>query len=156
MMPERCFEQICLLLFAVMAMCAPAISQPAVINAKVVDVASGDTIVIRDYRNEQHKVRLEGIEAPAPADNLGQRARAYLSALVNGKYVRIVSIKYDLSGMLVGKVLLKRRDICLEMVIAGFARHFSGFAHKQSPEDFLLFEAAEKNAKRAKFNIWAP
>jgi endonuclease YncB( thermonuclease family) len=131
----------------------PAFGQPEVINAKVVSVETGDTIVIRDFRNREHKLRLKGIAAPD--GEVAERSRNYLSTLVSGKYVRIVRTKYDREGLLVGKATFRGRDISLEMVIAGMARHFTGYAHDQPEEERQFYKAAESNARKSGFNIWA-
>jgi endonuclease YncB( thermonuclease family) len=135
--------------------CSTASGQAKVINARVIDVEDGNTILIKDFRNEEHKLRLKCIESPGLSEPFGSGAREYLSRLVGGKWVRVVATRYDRQGRFIGKVLLKGRDISLEMVIAGFAKHYWGFGHDQTPQDRALFEAAEKNAMRSKFNIWS-
>ena len=62
-----------------------AISQAAMIIGKVVSVADGDTITVLDADKTQHKIRLNGIDAPEKAQPFGQRSKQSLSDLVFGK-----------------------------------------------------------------------
>src|SRR5829696_5782333 len=105
-----------LAIFAGLLAVVPAAAQPKVINAQVLGVRDADTITIRDFRGERHQVRLRGVIARATTREVAGAAREYLSALTNGKWVRISNIKYDRRGVLVGKVMQQGRDISLEMV----------------------------------------
>jgi len=154
--PFSVFARVLLLSAAAnLFLCLSVWSQPPVINAKVVGVVDGDTIVIEDRKRRKYQVRLKNIDAPELAQNFGQQAKGHLSALVMGAWVRIVSNHYDKEGNLVGRVLRKRQDVALEMVIGGLAWHFFGFAHGQSIAERRFYEAAEQNARRSKFNIWS-
>jgi endonuclease YncB( thermonuclease family) len=55
----------------------------------VVGVSDGDTITILDSGNRQHKIRLEGIDAPESNQGYGSRAKQCLSDLVFGKTVTV-------------------------------------------------------------------
>ena len=55
------------------------------ITGKVVSVADGDTITVLDADKTQHKIRLNGIDAPEKALPFGQRSKQSLSDLVFGK-----------------------------------------------------------------------
>jgi endonuclease YncB( thermonuclease family) len=63
--------------------------QPQTITGKVVGVSDGDTITILDSGNRQHKIRLEGIDAPESNQGYGSRAKQCLSDLVFGKTVTV-------------------------------------------------------------------
>lgn len=47
---------------------------------RVVKVSDGDTITLLDDRNNQHKIRLNGIDAPEKSQAFGQKSRAHLSS----------------------------------------------------------------------------
>ena len=51
----------------------------------VVSVADGDTITVLDGDSVQHKIRLEGIDAPERRQPFGTRSRQNMSDLVFGK-----------------------------------------------------------------------
>jgi endonuclease YncB( thermonuclease family) len=83
-----------------------ASAQQQSITGKVVGVSDGDTITVLDASNRQHKVRLEGIDAPESAQDYGSRAKQSLSDLVFGKTVTVISSKKDKYGRVLGKVTL--------------------------------------------------
>lgn len=58
---------------------------------RVVGVADGDTVTVLDGMNEQHKIRLMGIDAPEKKQAFGSRSKQALSALV---FNREVSVEY--------------------------------------------------------------
>jgi endonuclease YncB( thermonuclease family) len=45
------------------------------LQGKVVHVADGDTITVLDTNNTQHKIRLQGIDAPEKAQAFGQKSK---------------------------------------------------------------------------------
>ncbi len=52
------------------------------LKGRVVKVADGDTITILDAGNNQHKIRLNGIDVPEKSQAFGQKSREHLSSLV--------------------------------------------------------------------------
>jgi hypothetical protein len=67
-------------------------------------VADGDTITVLDADRQQHKIRLQGIDAPEKAQPFGQRSKESMSTLVFGKDVRVEWEKRDKYKRIVGKV----------------------------------------------------
>ena len=59
------------------------------LQGKVVSVADGDTIKVLDATNTQHKIRLQGINAPEKAQAFGQKSKQSLHQLVHSKQVTI-------------------------------------------------------------------
>ena len=57
----------------------------------MVGVADGDTLTVLDGKNEPHKIRLSGIDAPEKSQTYGQRSKQSLSALA---YSRSVSVEW--------------------------------------------------------------
>lgn len=94
------------------------------ISGKVVKIADGDTITILDEQNVQHKIRLQGIDAPEHKQDFGEVSRQHLASLVFGKYVKVEYGKADQYGRLVGKVWVDGNDECLEQLKAGLAWHY--------------------------------
>ena len=93
-----------------------AAGQPQTITGKVVAIADGDTITVLDASNRQHKIRLDGIDAPESSQDFGSRAKQSLSDLVFSKTVTVISSKKDRYGRTLGKVMLDKRDINLEQI----------------------------------------
>jgi endonuclease YncB( thermonuclease family) len=102
-------------LFAAL-LCLSAAAQPQTITGKVVAIADGDTLTVLDASNRQHKIRLDGIDAPESSQDWGSRAKQSLSDLVFGKTVTVISSKKDRYGRTLGKVMLDKRDINLEQI----------------------------------------
>ena len=96
------------------------------ITGKVVGVSDGDTITVLDEQKRQHKVRLEGIDAPESSQDFGQRAKQSLSDLVFGKTVTVISSKKDKYGRTLGKVTLDGKDINQEQIDRGMAWFYRG------------------------------
>ena len=86
------------------------------ITGKVVGVSEGDTITVLDAKRRQHKIRLEGIDAPESNQDYGSRAKQSLSDLVFGRVVTVISSKWDKYGRVLGKVTLDGKDINQEQI----------------------------------------
>ena len=97
-------------------LCLSAAAQPQTITGKVVGVSDGDTITVLDGQKRQHKVRLNGIDAPESSQDFGSRAKQSLSDLVFGKTVTITSRKKDKYGRTLGTVTLDGKDINQEQI----------------------------------------
>jgi endonuclease YncB( thermonuclease family) len=102
-------------LFATL-LCLSAAAQPQTITGKVVAIADGDTLTVLDASNRQHKIRLDGIDAPESSQDFGSRAKQSLSDLVFGKTVNVISSKKDRYGRTLGKVTLEGSDINLAQI----------------------------------------
>jgi len=83
-------------------LCLSASAQQQTITGKVVGVSDGDTITVLDADKRQHKIRLEGIDAPESSQDYGSRAKQSLSDLVFGKTVTVTSSKRDRYGRVLG------------------------------------------------------
>jgi len=125
------------------------------LHAKVVSVADGDTITVLDAEKNQHKIRLQGIDAPEKNQAFGAKSKQALYELVHGKTVQISYQKSDKYGRIVGKVLLGGQDICLQQIKAGLAWHYKKYQDEQSPADRDAYHASELAAKSQKVGLWA-
>ncbi|MDP2821143.1 MAG: thermonuclease family protein [Sulfuritalea sp.] len=77
------------------------------LSGRVVSVAGGDTIAIRDGSKARHKVWLAGIDAPKHKQPYAQASKQHLSDLVLGREVMIDWRERDRYGRVVGKVLVQ-------------------------------------------------
>ena len=126
----------------------------ATLQGKVVGVADGDTITVLDAHNKQHKIRLQGIDAPEKAQAFGQKSKQSLNQLVHSKPVTIDFQKKDKYDRTVGKVLLNGSDICLEQIKLGMAWHYKQYASEQPKEDREIYAQAEMDARNQAIGLW--
>ena len=124
------------------------------IQGKVVSVADGDTITVLDATNTQHKIRLQGIDAPEKAQPFGQKSKQSLSQMVQSKQVTVEYQKKDKYGRTLGKVLHNGTDVCLEQIKLGMAWHYKQYASDQPKEDRALYDQTEQDAKAKKAGLW--
>jgi endonuclease YncB( thermonuclease family) len=143
---------LCLISLSIFAACARETANS--VSGKVVKIADGDTITILDAQNVQHKVRLQGIDAPERRQAFGQVSRENLGSLVFGKQVKVDYEKLDQYGRLVGKVWIDGNDECLEQIKAGLAWHYKEYAREQSAADRQRYADAEQDARLKKRGLW--
>jgi endonuclease YncB( thermonuclease family) len=90
------------------------IATPILFQGRVVGVQDGDTITVLDSSNANHRIRLQGIDAPEKGQAFGTRSHQNLSQLAFDRFVTIEWSKHDRYPRIVGKVTLDGRDVCLE------------------------------------------
>lgn len=122
---------------------------------RVVRIADGDTITILDGANGQHRIRLQGIDAPESHQAFGTQSKKNLSNMIFDRQVTVEYEKTDQYGRIVGKILLDGKDINLEQVKAGMAWHYKEYQREQSPADRELYARAEDEARNARRGLWA-
>lgn len=124
------------------------VSDDAEVRGRVVKVADGDTITVLDAANEQHKIRLQGIDAPEKSQAFGTASRKHLLSLVFGRDVRVKYKTRDKYGRILGTVYVDGRDINLEMLKVGYAHHYKRY--DKSP----AYAAAELEARQNHRSLW--
>ncbi len=140
-----------LLLLFVLAFAAHA----SEIQGRVVAVADGDTVTVLDAQRVQHRVRLQGIDAPESPQPFGQRSRQFLAAMVYNQEVVVSVDKVDRFGRAVGVIYLDGQDVNLRMVEAGMAWHYKQYQREQTRAQRRAYAAAEKAARRDRLGLWA-
>lgn len=128
---------------------APALT----FKARVVKIADGDSLTVRDASGKTLEVRISGIDAPEGRQSFGPNARASLEALLKGRDVTIDVDDVDRYGRLVARVSRESRDAGLAQLEAGMAWTYPwaeglGIAEKKRYAD------AESKAKAAKRGLW--
>ena len=121
---------------------------------KVVKITDGDTLVVLDADNTQHKIRLSGIDAPETNQPFGKRSKEALSALVAGQRVEVDWHKHDRYGRIVGKVIAQGKDVNLDQVRTGMAWWYRKYANEQSLVDQGIYAAAEAKARVTGVGLW--
>ena len=124
------------------------------LTGRVTRIADGDTLTLLDAMNVQHRIRLQGIDAPESHQAFGTQSKKSLSDLAFDKEVTAVCDKTDQYGRLVCKIMIGDRDINLEQIKAGMAWHYKDYEGEQSPEDRELYARAEDDARAARRGLW--
>ncbi len=140
----------CLACFLVTA--SPAAAD--VLSGRVVGVADGDTLTVLDADKHQHRIRLNGIDAPETGQAFSEVAKQNLSSLVFGRDVSVVWVKADRYGRLVGTVTIASVNVNLEQLRAGLAWYYRDYAADVAAENQVLYSAAEAEARAAKRGLW--
>jgi endonuclease YncB( thermonuclease family) len=125
------------------------------LTGKVVQVADGDTITVLGPGNQQHKIRVMGIDAPEKGQPFGNASRGSLASMVSGQNVVVEWHKRDRYGRLVGLVIADSHDVGLVQIERGMAWHYKAYAREQRPEDAQAYAGAELEAKTARRGLWA-
>jgi endonuclease YncB( thermonuclease family) len=153
-MTRRNKQSIKAALFAAL-LCLSAAAPPQTITGKVVAIADGDTLTVLDASNRQHKIRLDGIDAPESSQDFGSRAKQSLSDLVFGKTVTVISSKKDRYGRTLGKVMLDKLDINLEQINRGMAWFYRAYQAELPANVAAMYGLAETRARQEKRGLWA-
>jgi len=123
-------------------------------TGKVVRVADGDSLTVLDASQQQHRIRLAGIDAPERQQPFSQRSREHLSSLVAGQTVRVEPSKLDRYQRMVAKVFVQGQDASLAQLQAGLAWHYKEYEREQPREDRLAYAEAEDAARAARRGLW--
>ena len=125
------------------------------LDGTIVGVADGDTITLLDSSKTQHRIRLDGIDAPERAQPHGQRARQSLTALAHGRSARADCPKIDRYGRAVCRVIVDGVDVGLEQIRRGYAWHYVKYAHEQRSAERASYSRAETAARSANAGLWS-
>jgi endonuclease YncB( thermonuclease family) len=132
---------------AVVAFSATVAAEP--VEWKVVSVHDGDTLTAVDAANVQHKVRLQGIDAPEVKQAFGTKARDRLADLTLRKVVRVNVHEHDRYGRLLADIEAGGQSVNRRMVADGMAWHYSRYSKDAG------LAAAEREARAARRGLWA-
>lgn len=145
-------------IFGIIAIAACAILNVALastLTGEVVRVIDGDTVVVLDRDNAQHKVRLAGIDAPERKQAFGEVSKQHLASLVFRKPVTVDWEKRDRYGRIIGKILINDVDAGLRQIVAGVAWHYKHYEKEQAPQDRRDYSVAEDAARLSGVGLWA-
>lgn len=128
------------------------------ITGKVVGIIDGDTIDILTADKTTIRIRLNGIDAPETGQPFGKNAKQYLSDMIGGNVVRVVTHGKDRYGRTIGDVYsLEEADrlpqlstVNATMVVNGLAWHYGKYA----PDRTDLADA-EKWAREKRLRLWS-
>jgi endonuclease YncB( thermonuclease family) len=118
-------------------------------------VADGDTLTLRDGVGTQHRIRLNGIDAPERGQPFSQVARKSLDELTRGRQLVATCPKTDRFGRRVCTVRADSQDVGLALIEQGLAWHFKRYEADQSPADRAAYAEAEHHARDSRRGLWS-
>lgn len=121
----------------------------------IVGVADGDTLTLLDGRQAQHRIRLDGIDAPERKQPFGQRSRQSLTELAKGRRATADCPKTDRYGRAVCRVSVDGVDVGLAQLERGMAWHYLKYAHELDPPVRVRYERAEREARTGRAGLWS-
>lgn len=127
----------------------PALLSAKTLTGKIVKVTDGDTVVLLDSANTQHKIRLDGIDCPERGQPYGTKATDFVKNIAAGKRANVEWEKKDRYGRILGVLIVDNVNVNKELLRSGLAWHYKHFN-----TDKELAEL-EQTAKDKKLNIWS-
>jgi endonuclease YncB( thermonuclease family) len=132
----------------------PLISHAEKVFGRVIEVTSGDKLTLLDTSLITYKVRLVGIDAPESSQPYSKESRAKLFSLIHGKQVVVITNKRSHSNVLIGKVLLNKKDINLLQIKHGMAWTSYNYVKEISYDDQGTYADSQLKAKNEKIGLW--
>src|SRR4030095_14428028 len=132
--------------------CFSAIAAAATLQAKVVEVPTGNTLVVSNT-NRSVRVRLKSVVPPEAGQPFSEAARDHLRAMVLDQAVT-VDYTHLADGYLEARVLLKGLDIGSQMLRDGVAWYDHGTDYELSEGDRDLYAQCEQAARTERRGLW--
>ncbi len=135
------------------------------LHGKVIKVADGDTITLKDNHGTTHRIRLLGVDAPELQQAHGQAAKKWLSELILDNSIQVQVVDQDRYERLIGKLKTTPStcqkteceysvDLNLQLVQLGHAWWYSNYKKNQPKTDHTLYEQAQTFAQNNKLGLW--
>jgi len=141
------------LLFTLAALlCLPSLANAATLQAKVVQVESGNTLVVSNT-NRPLRIRIKAVSPPESGQAFSEAAREHLKLLVLDKPVFVV-YTHLADGYLEAKIILNGIDIGSQMLRDGVAWYDRASGYQLTQSDRDLYEQCEQAARNEKRGLW--
>ena len=131
---------------------APAAVSAATLQARVIEVRTGNTIVVSNI-NRPVSVRLKAVAPPEVGQRFNEVARDHLKALVLDKTVT-VEYTHFADNYLEARVLLNGIDIGSQMLRDGVAWYDRALDYELNQPDRDLYSECEAAARAEKRGLW--
>lgn len=125
------------------------------IDGRIVGITDGDTITLLEADYHQHKIRLDGIDAPESKQPFGNASKRSLSDLAYNRDAVAECHKPDRYGREVCRVIVGGIDVCQEQLRAGMAWVFTRYANELPRVRRKQYTESEKQAKGERRGLWA-
>ena len=137
------------------ALASPLAALAAERHGTIVGVADGDTLTLLDANKTQHRIRIDGIDAPERTQPYGERAKQSLAALAHGRAASLDCPKIDRYGRAVCRVYIDGIDVGLEQIRRGLAWHYVRYAHEQRETDRNAYARPSTTRVRRRSGLWS-
>jgi endonuclease YncB( thermonuclease family) len=124
------------------------------LEGRIVGVHDGDTITLLDAENRQHKIRLDGIDAPELGQPFGRASKQHLAELLANREAVAECSKTDRYRREVCRVLIGGADAGLEQIRAGMAWCFRRYAKELPPDRRQQYTDMEAQAQAERRGLW--
>lgn len=124
------------------------------IAGQVIGVIDGDTVTLQNMHQQQHLIRIAGIDAPELAQDFGQQARASLSRLALNQQSSADCQKPNLNRIKICALTIGGKDIGAAQISNGMAWWYQQNAEALSVQTQTDYRQAEFNAKIHRLGFW--
>ena len=122
---------------------------------RIARLHDGDSITLLDADNRQHKIRLDGIDAPELGQPFGRASKQHLAELLANREAMAECSKIDRFRRRVCRVMVDGADANLDQVWAGLAWFFRRYAKELPPDRRQQHAEAEVQAQAERRGLWA-
>jgi len=133
-------------------LCVPSLAFPATLQAKVVEVQSGNSLVVSNI-NRPIRIRLKAVVPPENGQPFSEAAREHLKLLVFNK-TATVEYTHLAEGFLEAKVSVNGIDIGSQMLRDGVAWYDSATSYELTESDRDLYSRCEQAARTEHRGLW--
>lgn len=105
--------------------------------------------------HRQHKIRIDGIDAPESGQPFGRASKHHLAELVANRQAVAECSKIDQYRREVCQVRVGGADAGLEQIRAGTAWYFRRYANELPPDRRQQYADMEAQARAAQLGLWA-
>lgn len=134
-------------------LCSAPASAETIIG-RVINIADGDTLILVDTQQQQHKISLAGIDAPELNQAFGQQALSSLSAIALNQPATAHCKPLERFPHLICTLSIGGRDIGLTQIQSGMAWWYRQNAAALSVQTQSDYRQAEFDAKIHRRGLW--
>ena len=104
----------------------------AQINAKVIRIKDGDTVVVLLEGNIQKTLRLAEVDCPESGQPFGKNAKEFTSSQIFGKEITFIETDEDRYGRTIAKIYYDNKYLSKEIIKAGFGWWYYQYSNDKS------------------------
>jgi endonuclease YncB( thermonuclease family) len=128
-----------------------------ILDTEISEILDGDTVAIRNAKNQRVVIRLLGIDAPEIDQEFGRQAMENLAEKLKGKKVRLAFEPRgvpDEQGRVLAKIMVNDVDISVDQVREGFAWYYEDHKERLGFLEIDELKQLQSAAKKQKLQLW--